>query len=177
MLTTFLDAFFFICSQCVPVSSGPKRKSTNYPKHIVKLRTKCKRLSKCKHLPNGMYKWRAAQTEHMLAVQQLINVNSRERTILQNRWQFCLYKYIIYRRVCKEGVAPPPPLNTYGELAVGNTDKASELNRQFSMSYFVLVIKLYLIELHIYDIFLDEHVCTSYLSSIHVFYYHDAFIK
>ena len=39
------------------------------------------------------------------------------------------------------------------------------------------MIKLYLIDLHIYDIFLDEHVCTSYFSSIHVFYYHDAFIK
>ena len=55
MFATFMDTFFSTCSQCVPISSGPKRKSTHYPMHIVKLRTKCKRLSKCKRLPNGMY--------------------------------------------------------------------------------------------------------------------------
>ena len=35
----------------------------------------------------------------------------------------------------------------------------------------------YISSIYMYDIFLDEHVCTSYFSPIHVFYYHNAFIK
>ena len=60
MLTTFLDTFFSECSKCVPTNRRHNGNSVKYPNHIAKLRRKCIRLSKGKHLPNGMLNWRAA---------------------------------------------------------------------------------------------------------------------
>ena len=42
MLTTFLDTFFGICMESVPMTKIRKRIARNYPKHITKLFTKCK---------------------------------------------------------------------------------------------------------------------------------------
>ena len=66
MLITFLDTFFGICVESVPTTKIRKRIARNYPKHITKLFTKCKYLSKHKHVPEGIQKWRAAQIGYML---------------------------------------------------------------------------------------------------------------
>ena len=76
MLTAFLDTFFRICIGCVPITKLRKRRAKNYPKHIVKLRAKCKYLKKRKHLPDDIRKWRVAQNGYMLAIQQYVNNNS-----------------------------------------------------------------------------------------------------
>ena len=90
MLITFLDTFFGICMESVPITKIRKRIARNYPKHITKLFTKCKYLSKHKHLPEGIQKWRAAQIGYMLAIQQY--VNNRERTILESGDCAAFYK-------------------------------------------------------------------------------------
>ena len=82
MLITFLDTFFGICVESVPTTKIRKQIARNYPKHITKLFTKCKCLSKHKHLPEGIQKWCAAQIGYMLAIQQY--VNNRECTILES---------------------------------------------------------------------------------------------
>ena len=91
MLIKFLDTFFGICMESVPTTKIRKRIARNYPKHITKLFTKCKYLSKHKHLPEGIQKWRAAQIGYMLAIQQY--VNNRERTILESGDCAAFYKY------------------------------------------------------------------------------------
>ena len=75
MLCTFYDMFWSICEKCVPtVTSSRRRKTSKYPQHIVKLGSKCKRLSKCKTTkPSGMLLWRTAQREYMLAIQRFVN--------------------------------------------------------------------------------------------------------
>ena len=92
-----------------------------YPNHIAKLRRKCIRLSKGKHLPNGMLNWRAANNEYMLAIQRFIN--NRECVILQSGDSPAFFKYVKNRRVSKYGVSPL--LNTDGELSVAEPDKAN----------------------------------------------------
>ena len=71
MLTTFLDIFFSVCSKCVPTNRRHNGNSVKYPNHIAKLRRKCISLSKGKHLPNGMLKWRAANNDYMLATKKV----------------------------------------------------------------------------------------------------------
>ena len=128
MLTIFLDTFFSICSLCIPFTSGSKRKATNYPSHVKKLFSKCKYLSKHKHLPNGVLKWRTAQDNYMLAIQQF--VIAREQNILESGDCSAFYKYVNLRRIHREGVAPLA--NKYGKLATSNNEKAEILNSQFS---------------------------------------------
>ena len=128
MLITFLDTFFGICVESVPTTKIRKRIARNYPKHITKLFTKCKYLSKHKHLPEGIQKWRAAQIGYMLAIQQY--VNNRERTILESGDCAAFYKYVNSQRVCREGVAPL--VDVHGDLAVTASQKAEALNSQFS---------------------------------------------
>ena len=128
MLTIFLDTFFSICSLCIPFTSGSKRKATNYPSHVKKLFSKCKYLSKHKHLPNGVLKWRTAQDNYMLAIQQF--VIAREKNILESGDCSAFYKYVNLRRIHREGVAPLA--NKYGKLATSNNEKAEILNSQFS---------------------------------------------
>ena len=128
MLISFLDTFFSICSLCIPFTSRSKRKATNYPSHVKKLFTKCKYLSKHKHLPNGVMKWRIAQDNYMLGIQQF--VNAREQNILESGDCSAFYKYINLRRIHIEGVAPL--VNKHGDLATSNNEKAEVLNSQFS---------------------------------------------
>ena len=78
MLITFLDTFFGICIESVPITKIHKRIARNYPKHIAKLFAKCKYLSKHKHLPDGIQKWRSADWLHAC-----YSAN-RERTILES---------------------------------------------------------------------------------------------
>ena len=56
MVDTFYDTFWSICEKCVPIVISSRRiNKSNYPQPIVKLGSKCKRLSKCKHIkPRGM---------------------------------------------------------------------------------------------------------------------------
>ena len=88
MRSTFYDMFWSICDKCVPtVTSSSRRQTSNYPQHIVKLGSKCKRLSTCK--TSGMLQWRTAQRAYMLAIQNF--VNSRECTVIYRpctHWQF-----------------------------------------------------------------------------------------
>ena len=119
MLTIFLDTFFSICSLCIPFTSGSKRKATNYPSHVKKLFSKCKYLSKHKHRPNGVLKWRTAQDNYMLAIQQF--VIAREQNILESGDCSAFYKYVNLRRIHREGVAPLA--NKYGKLATSNMRK------------------------------------------------------
>ena len=128
MLTAFLDTFFRICIGCVPITKLRKRRAKNYPKHIVKLRAKCKYLKKRKHLPGGTHKWRMAQNDYMLAIQQY--VNNRELTVLESGNSPAFYKYVNSRRVHRGGVAPL--VDTQGNLAVTDVHKAEALNSQFS---------------------------------------------
>ena len=96
--------FWSICEKCVPtVTSSRRRKTSKYPQHIVKLGSKCKRLSKCKTTkPSGMLLWRTAQREYMLAIQRF--VNNRECTVLQSGDSSAFYRYINQRRACKDGI-------------------------------------------------------------------------
>ena len=128
MLKSFLKTFFSICSLCIPFTSGAKCKSTNYPSHVKKLFSKCIYLSKHKHLPNGVLKWRTAQDKYLLAIQQF--VNTREQNILESGDCSAFYKYVNLRRIHREGVAPL--VNSYGKLETGNNEKAKVLNSQFS---------------------------------------------
>ena len=128
MLIRFLDTFFGICIESVPITKIRKRIARNYPKYITKLFAKCKYLSKHKHLPDGIQKWRTAQIGYMLAIQQF--VNNRERTILESGDCAAFYKYVNSQRVCREGVAPL--LDAHGDLAVTAAQKAEALNGQFS---------------------------------------------
>ena len=105
-----------------------KRIARNYPKHITKLFAKCKYLSKHKHLPDGIQKWRTAQIGYMLAIQQF--VYNMERTILESGDCAAFYKYVNSQRVCREGVAPL--MDAHGDLAVTAAQKAEALNGQFS---------------------------------------------
>ena len=104
------------------------RIARNYPKHITKLFAKCKYLSKHKHLPDGIQKWRTAQIGYMLAIQQF--VYNRKRTILESGDCAAFYKYVNSQRVCREGVAPL--MDAHGDLAVTAAQKAEALNGQFS---------------------------------------------
>ena len=104
-----------------------KRIARNYPKHITKLFTKYKYLSKHKHMPEGIQKWHAAQIGYMLAIQQ--NVNNREHTILGSGDCPAFYKYVNSQRVCREGVAPL--VDVRGYLPVNAAQKAEALNSQF----------------------------------------------
>ena len=117
--------FWSICEKCVPtVTSSRRRKTSKYPQHIVKLGSKCKRLSKCKTTkPSGMLLWRTAQREYMLAIQRF--VNNRECTVLLSGDSSAFYRYINQRRACKDGIAPL--LNVNGELAVTDHNKADIL--------------------------------------------------
>ena len=133
MLTAFLDTFFRICIGCVPITKLRKRRAKNYPKHIVKLHAKCKYLKKRKHLPDGTHKWRMAQHDYMLAIQQY--VNSRELTVLESGNSPAFYKYVNSRRVHREGVAPL--VDTQGNLAVTDVHKAEALNSQFSSVFII----------------------------------------
>ena len=135
MLCTFYDMFWSICEKCVPtVTSSRRRKTSKYPQHIVKLGSKCKRLSKCKTTKHsGMLLWRTAQREYMLAIQRF--VNNRECTVLQSGDSSAFYRYINQRRACKDGIAPL--LNVNGELAVTDHDKADILNAQFTSVFTV----------------------------------------
>ena len=128
MLKSFLKTFFSICSLCIPFTSGAKCKSTNYPSHVKKLFSKCIYLSKHKHLPNGVLKWRTAQDKYLLAIQQF--VNTREQNILESGDCSAFYKYVNLRRIHREGV--PPLVNSYGKLETGNNEKSEVLNSQFS---------------------------------------------
>ena len=128
MLKSFLKTFFSICSLCIPFTSGAKCKSTNYPSHVKKLFSKCIYLSKHKHLPNGVLKWRTAQDKYLLAIQQF--VNTREQNILESGDCSAFYKYVNLRRIHREGVAPL--VNSYGKLETGNNEKVKVLNSQFS---------------------------------------------
>ena len=112
----------------MPTNRRQNGNSVKYPNYIAKLRRKCVRLSKGKHLPNGMRNWRAANNEYMLAIQRF--VNNRECAILQSCDSSAFYKYVNNRRVSKDGVSPL--LNTDGELSVTEPEKASILNQQFS---------------------------------------------
>ena len=87
---------------CIPFTSGSKRKATNYPSHVKKWFSKCKYLSKHKHLPNGVLKWRTAQDNYMLAIQQF--VIAREQNILESGDCSAFYKYVNLRRIHREGV-------------------------------------------------------------------------
>ena len=93
-VNTFYDTFWSIGEKCVPIGISSRRiNKSNYPQHIVKLGSKCKRLSKCKHIkPRGMLQWRTAQREYMLAIQHF--VNNRECTVLQSGDSSAFYKYI-----------------------------------------------------------------------------------
>ena len=106
MLTTFLDTFFSVCSKCVPTNRSNNGNYIKYTNIIAKLRRKCIRLSKGKHLPNGMLNWRAANNEYMLAIQRCIN--NRECAILQSGDSSAFFKYVSNRRVSKDGVSPLP---------------------------------------------------------------------
>ena len=128
MLTSFLDTFFSVCSKCVPTNRRQNGNSVNYPNYIAKLRRKCVRLSKGKHLPNSMLNWRAANNEFMLAIQ--LFVNNRECAILQSGDSSAFYKYANNRCDGKDGVSPL--FNTDGERSVTEPDKASILNNQLS---------------------------------------------
>ena len=97
----------------MPITKIRKRIARNYPKHITKLFAKCKYLSKHKHLPDGIQKWRTAQIGYMLAIQQF--VYNRERTILESGDCAAFYKYVNSQRVCREGVAPL--VDAHGDLA------------------------------------------------------------
>ena len=92
MLAIFYETFWSICNKCVPIiASGRKNNIAKYPSFIVKLDSKCKRLSKRKNTqPNGMHKWRAAQNDYMLAIQQF--VYNRESTILQSGDSAAFYR-------------------------------------------------------------------------------------
>ena len=96
--------------------------------HITKLFAKCKYLSKHKHLPDGIQKWRTAQIGYMLAIQQF--VNNRERTKLESDDCAAFYKYVNSQRVCRKGVAPL--MDAHGDLAVTAAQQAEALNGQFS---------------------------------------------
>ena len=112
----------------MPTNRRQNGNSVKYPNYIAKLRRKCVRLSKGKHLPNGMLNWRAANNKYMLAIQRF--VNNRECAILQSGDSSAFYKYVNNRRVSKDGVSPL--FNTDGELSVTEPEKASILNQQFS---------------------------------------------
>ena len=94
-------------------------------RNIKKLFTKCKYLSKHKHLPNGVMKWRIAQDNYMLAIQQF--VNAREQNIIESGDCSAFYKYVNLRRIHREGVAPL--VNKHGNLATSNNETAEVLNR------------------------------------------------
>ena len=130
MLAIFYETFWSICNKCVPIiASGRKNNIAKYPSFIVKLDSKCKRLSKRKNTqPNGMHKWRAAQNDYMLAIQQF--VYNRESTILQSGDSAAFYRYVNERRVHKDGVAPL--LNEQGEPAVSDREKTHILITQFT---------------------------------------------
>ena len=66
----------------MPITKIRKRIARNYPKHITKLFAKCKYLSKHKHLPDGIQKWRTAQIGYMLAIQQFV-YNREQATVLR----------------------------------------------------------------------------------------------
>ena len=100
----------------MPTNRRHDGNSDKYPNHIAKLRRKCIRLSKGKHLPNGMLNWRAANNEYMLAIQRFIN--NRECAILQSGDSSSFFKYVNNRRISKDGVSPL--LNTDGELQLPN---------------------------------------------------------
>ena len=89
MVDTFYDTFWSICEKCVPIVISSRRiNKSNYPQHIVKLGSKCKRLSKCKHIkPRGILQWRTAQREYMLAIQHFVN-NSECTVCLATRLPF-----------------------------------------------------------------------------------------
>ena len=112
----------------MPSNRRQNGNSVKFPNYIAKLRRKCVRLSKEKHLPNGMLNWRAANNEYMLAIQRF--VNNRECAILHSGDSSAFYKYVNNRRVSKDGVSPL--FNTDGELSVTEPEKASILNQQFS---------------------------------------------
>ena len=135
MIDTFYDTFWSICEKCVPIVISSRRiNKSNYPQHIVKLGSKCKRLSKCKHIkPRGILQWRTAQREYMLAIQHF--VNNRECTVLQSGDSSAFYRYINQRRACKHGIAPL--LDANSELAVTDHDKADILNAQFTSIFTV----------------------------------------
>ena len=135
MVNTFYDIFWSICEKCVPIVISSRRiNKSNYPQHIVKLGSKCKRLSKCKPIkPRGMLQWRTAQREYMLAIQHF--VNNREYIVLQSSDSSAFYKYINQRRACKHGIAPLLDVNS--EHAVTDHDKADILNAQFTSIFTV----------------------------------------
>ena len=112
----------------VPTNRRHNGNYVKYPNHIAKLRRKCIRLSKGKHLPNGMLNWRAANNEYMLAIQRFIN--NRECHTTVRRFVSIFFKYVNNRRVSKDGVSPL--LNTDGVLSVAEPDKPNILNQQFS---------------------------------------------
>ena len=113
-----------------------------YSNYIAKLRIKCIRLSKGKHLPSGMLNWRAANNEYMLAIRQFIN--NRECTMLQSGDSSAFYKYVNNRRESNEGVSPL--FNSDGELSVTEPEKANIiLNQQFSS----VLISLLMTETHL----------------------------
>ena len=64
----------------------------------------------------------------MLAIQQF--VNTREQNILESGDCSAFYKYVNFRRIHRDGVAPL--VNKHGDLATSNNEKAEVLNSQFS---------------------------------------------
>ena len=111
------------------IPRGRNRHSEVFPKRIVRLRNKCKRLSKCKYSrPAGMRIWRTAQNQLMLTIQKF--TNHKETNILESGESSKLYRYVNQRRVFKEGVAPL--LDNLDEITVSNNKKAEILNAQFS---------------------------------------------
>ena len=135
MGNTFYDILWSICEKCVPIVIISRRiNKYNDPQHIVKVGSKCKRLSKCKHIkPRDMLQWRTAQREYMLAIQHF--VNNRECAVLQTDDWSAYYKYINQRRACKHGIAPLLDVNS--ELAVTDHDKADILNAPFTSIFTV----------------------------------------
>ena len=111
--------FFSVCSKCVPTNRRQNGNSVKFPNYIAKIRRKCIRLSKGKHLPNGMLNWRAANNEYMLAIQRF--VINRECAILQSGDSSAFYKYVNNRRVSKDGVSPL--FNTDGNCQLPNLRK------------------------------------------------------